>query len=474
MILAQRGTSHVKHNRYPHLVVDTDRSESLTSTTGAVLLRKTMQIAGLDTALTTALMPWTTSRTVHHPAKVLLDLATAVAVGGDCVSDLAIVRAQPALFGTVASDPTASRLINTLAEDSTAAVAAIRQARAHCRERVWARRRPLDGRPGSFDGGQVIIDLDATTVTAHSDKEHAEINYKRQYGHAPMCALLDHGQYGTGEPLICDLRRGGASPQGADLHITTLSAALDQLPAGERGQVLVRTDAAGCSKEFLGHITDAGLQYSIGYIVSDTIKTALAHLPEQAWQPAIDTHGEPRLDAHVAELTSTIPAPAHADAPSWPAGMRVIVRREYPHSGAQLRLTDIDGRRYTVFATNTRGTGWTLPTLELRHRQRARAEDRIRNLKDTGLANLPFQAFTKNQIWLEIVCLATELLVWTQTLCWDPHATIRRWEPKQLRLRILAVAGRIIHSGRRQLLRLPTNWPHLKAITTGWTALHTT
>ncbi|AFR47033.1 transposase, IS4 family protein [Gordonia sp. KTR9] len=384
----------MKHNRYPHLVVDTDRSESLTSTTGAVLLRKTMQIAGLDTALSAALMPWTTSRTVHHPAKVLLDLATAVAVGGDCVSDLAIVRAQPALFGTVASDPTASRLINTLAEDSTAAVAAIRQARAHCRERVWARRRPLEGRPGSFDGGQVIIDLDATTVTAHSDKEHAEINYKRQYGHAPMCALLDHGQYGTGEPLICDLRRGGASPQGADLHITTLSAALDQLPAGERGQVLVRTDAAGCSKEFLAHITDAGLQYSIGYIVSDTIKTALARLPEQAWQPAIDTHGEPRLDAHVAELTSTIPALANADAPSWPAGMRVIVRREYPHSGAQLRLTDIDGRRYTVFATNTRGTGWTLPTLELRHRQRARAEDRIRNLKDTGLANLPFQAFT--------------------------------------------------------------------------------
>ncbi|WP_279627982.1 IS1380 family transposase [Gordonia lacunae] len=463
----------MKHNRYPHLVVDTDRSESLTSSTGAVLLRETIQIAGLDTALTTALMPWTTTRTVHDPAKVLLDLATAVAVGGDCVSDLSIVRAQPALFGPVASDPTVSRLISTLADDSTAVVAAIRQARARCRDSVWTRRRPLQGQPGSFDGGQVIVDLDATTVTAHSDKEHAEINYKRHYGHAPMCALVDHGHYGTGEPLICDLRRGGASPQGADLHISTLTAALAQLPAGERDQVLVRTDAAGCSKEFLAHITEAGLQYSIGYIVSDTIKTALARLPEQAWQPAVDASGEPRLDAHVAELTTAIPALASTDAP-WPDGMRVIARREYPHSGAQLRLTDIEGRRYTVFATNTHGTGWTLPTLELRHRQRARAEDRIRNLKDTGLANLPFQAFAKNQIWLEIVCLATELLVWTQTLCWDPHAPIRRWEPKQLPLRILAVAGRIIRSGRRQLLRLPRNWPHLEAITTGWTALHTT
>ena len=463
----------MKHNRYPHLVVDTDRSESLTSSTGAVLLRETMHIAGLDTALTTALTPWTTPRNKHDPAKMLLDLATAVAVGGDCVSDLSIVRAQPALFGLVASDPTVSRLISTLADDSTAVVAAIRHARAHCRDNVWARRRPLEGTPGSFDGGQVIIDLDATTVTAHSAKEHAEINYKRHYGHAPMCALVDHGQYGTGEPLICDLRRGGASPQGADLHISTLTAALNQLPAGERDQVLVRTDAAGCSKQFLTHITDTGLQYSIGYIISDTIKTALARLPEQAWQPAVDANGQPRLDAHVAELTTAIPAVADSDAP-WPAGMRVIARREYPHSGAQLRLTDIEGRRYTVFATNTRGTGWTLPTLELRHRQRARAEDRIRNLKDTGLANLPFQAFAKNQIWLEIVCLATELLVWTQTLCWDTHAPIRRWEPKQLRLRILAVAGRIIRTGRRQLLRLPRNWPHLEAITTGWTALHTT
>ncbi len=229
----------------------------------------------------------------------------------------------------------------------------------------------------------------------------------------------------------------------------------------------MRTDAAGCSKKFLAHITDAGLQYSIGYIVSDTIKTALARLPEQAWQPAVDANGQPRLDAHVAELTTAIPALADSDAP-WPAGMRVIARREYPHSGAQLRLTDIEGRRYTVFATNTRGTGWTLPTLELRHRQRARAEDRIRNLKDTGLANLPFQAFAKNQIWLEIACLATELLVWTQTLCWDPHSPIRRWEPKQLRLRILAVAGRIIRTGRRHLLRLPRNWPHLESPRVCW------
>ncbi len=126
--------------------------------------------------------------------------------------------------------------------------------------------------------------------------------------------------------------------------------------------------------------------------------------------------------------------------------MRLIVRRERPHPGAQLRLTDSDGWRNTCFATNTRGPGWTLATLEIRHRQRARAEDRIRGLKDTGMRNLPFHGFAQNQIWLEIVSLAAELLAWTQTLFWDEHEPVRRWEPKRLRLRILAVAGQTTHT----------------------------
>ena len=154
--------------------------------------------------------------------------------------------------------------------------------------------------------------------------------------------------------------------------------------------------------------------------------------------------------------------------------MRVIARRERPHPGAQLRLTDHDGWRITCFATNTRGPGWTLADLEVRHRQRARAEDRIRALKDTGLRNLPFHGFAQNQIWLEIVALAADLLAWTQTLAFDQHQPARRWEPKRLRLRLLAVAGRIIRTGRRRRLRLPRDWPWNHLIDTGWTALHTT
>jgi hypothetical protein len=149
--------------------------------------------------------------------------------------------------------------------------------------------------------------------------------------------------------------------------------------------------------------------------------------------------------------------------------MRVIARRERPHPGAQLRLTDDDGWRITVFATNTRGG--RLAELELRHRQRARAEDRIRALKDTGLRNLPLHAFDKNIIWLELVQLAAELLTWTQTLAW-PTNPVRRWEPKRLRLRILHVAGRLTRSGRKHRLRLPRGWPWNDLLITGHAELH--
>jgi hypothetical protein len=112
-------------------------------------------------------------------------------------------------------------------------------------------------------------------------------------------------------------------------------------------------------------------------------------------------------------------------ATAWPTGMRVIVRKERPHPGAQLRFTDIDGHRFTAFATDARRG--QLADLELRHRRRARCEDRIRGAKDTGLRNLPLKGFAQNQVWCEIVALACELLAWTQLLTLTGKA--RRWHP---------------------------------------------
>jgi hypothetical protein len=450
----------------------------LISSSGALLLRESIRVAGLDRGLSVAMGRWRPPRAQHDPGKVLLDLATAVALGGDCLADIAAVRAQPAIFGSVASDPTVSRLFAALATDVEDAVAAIRQARADARAAVWAQRRPLGGTPGKRSGGQVTVDIDATLVTAHSDKEGAEPTFKRGYGFHPMCTFVDHGEHGTGESLAIDLRPGKASAWDSADHITTLDAGLAQLPEDERAQVLVRADSGACSKAFLHHVTNLGLEYSVGFSAREGVQAAIEAIPEQAWRAAVDGDGEPRDGAQVAELTAWMPtptkptrSPARFGPQEWPTGMRVLARRERPHPGAQLRLTDHNGWRITCFATNTNGPGWTLAALEVRHRQRARCEDRIRALKDTGLRNLPFHGYAQNQIWVEVVALAADLLSWMQTLAFEEHQPARRWEPKRLRFRILAVAGRIVRSGRRRRLRLPRDWPWNQLIDTGWTTL---
>jgi hypothetical protein len=461
----------VKRSWFPGVVVDGVR-ESLVSSSGGLLLTRVARVSGLERGLSEALAPWRGERAVHDPGKVLFDVATAVALGGDCLSDLAVVRAQPDLFGQVASDPTVSRLIATLAADVDAATAAIRTARAKAREQVWARHRPVAGGVG----GQVIVDLDAMLVGAHSDKEGAAPTFKRGYGFHPMFAFVDHDEAGTGETLVGLLRTGSASSFTAADHISVLDAALAQLPATERGQVLVRADTGGASKALLGHITELGLEYSIGFPATTPVIAAVQAIPQRAWRAAADGDGNPREGAQVAELTGWMPATARTGGTDdWPPGMRIIARRERPHPGAQLRLTDQHGWRITCFATNTaKGSGWRLADLETRHRLRARAEDRIRGLRDTGMRNLPLYGFGQNQIWLEIVALATDLLVWMQTLAFDHHEPARRWEPKRLRLRVLAVAGRIICSSRRRRLRLPRDWPYNHLINTACAALHPT
>ena len=418
------------------------------------MLLQTAAVSGLAAGLSGGLASWRTARSVHDPGKTVLDLAVTIALGGDCLADVAVLRAQPELFGAVASDPTISRLIEGLGDDSATVITAIRAARAGARAKVWAHHRPIP----STD--QVVVDLDATLVGSHSEKEGATANFKRGFGFHPMLAFVDHGAGGTGEPLVGMLRPGRANANDAADQIAVLDAALAQLPKQTRSRVLVRGDTGSGVQPFLWHVTNLGLQYSVGVYARQPVLDALAALPQQAWRKALDVDGNPRDGAQVAELTRWLPATFVG----WPPGMRVIARRERPHPGAQLRITDQEGWRITVFATNTRGG--RLADLEVRHRLRARAEDRIRGLKDTGLTNLPLQAFAKNQIWLELAQLAAELLTWTPLLAW-PDQPARTWEPKRLRLRLLAVAGRLITTGRRRILRLSQRWPWTDLITSG-------
>jgi hypothetical protein len=309
-------------------------------------------------------------------------------------------------------------------------------------------------------GAPVVIDLDATLVESHSEKQGASPNFKRGFGFHPMLAFVDHGAGGTGEPLVAMLRPGKATANDAADQIAVLDAALAQLPADLRSEVLVRGDTGSGVHGFVWHVHNLGLAYSVGIYARQPVLDALAVLPKQAWRAALDADGHPREGAQVAELTRWLPASFSG----WPPGMRIIARRERPHPGAQLRITDHQGWRITMFATNTRGG--RLAELELRHRLRARAEDRIRGLKDTGMANLPLQAFAKNQLWLELVQLAAELLTWTQLLAFHDQPA-RTWEPKRLRLRVLTVAGRMITTGRRRILRLSKRWPWADLITGG-------
>jgi hypothetical protein len=428
--------------------------ESLISSAGASMLLSTARLSGLVTALSQGLSPWRSARSVHDPGVTVLNLAVAIALGGDCLADIAVVRAQPELFGLVASDPTVSRLIEVLAEHPEEAIAAIRAARAAARAKVWTHRSPF------ANDEQVIVDLDATLIGSHSEKEHATPNFKRGFGFHPMLAFLDHGTRGTGEPLAGLLRPGKAAANDASDQIAVLDAALAQLPEQVRSRVLVRGDTGSGVHAFVWHIHQLGLEYSVGVYGRQPVLDALEVLPKQAWKKALDADGRPREGAQVAELTRWLPATFVG----WPPGMRVIARRERPHPGAQLRITDHEGWRITVFATNTKGG--RLADLEVTHRLRARAEDRIRNLKDTGATNLPLQAFDKNQIWLELAQLAAELLTWTQLLAWGDQPA-RLWEPKRIRLRLLAVAGRVITTSRRRILRLSQRWPWADLVITG-------
>jgi Transposase DDE domain group 1 len=446
-------------SRRPKIMV-TGGGSGIVSQAGAVLLTRALRVTGLDQGLSAGLARWRAPRAVYDPGKIIADLAVTLALGGDCLADIAVLRAEPALFGPVASDPVVSRLITRLASDAPRALESIRAARAAARERAWA----LAGEsaPGA-GGGLITVDIDATIVTASSEKEQAAPTWKKTYGFHPLTVFADHGPDGGGEPLAIVLRAGNAGSNTAADHIEATRLALAQLPKDTRRRVLIRADSGGGTHDFLTWLTRPArrLQYSVGMTITADIHDAILKLPARAWTPAYDSDRQVRPGAWVAELTGMLNLGA------WPKGIRVIVRKERPHPGAQLRLTDIDGHRLTCFATSTRGG--QLADLELRHRRRARCEDRIRCAKDTGLRNLPLHGYAQNQIWTEIVALACELTAWTTMLALN--GTARRWEPRRLRLRLYSAAGRIARGGRRVRLKISSRWPWATQITAAITRL---
>ena len=403
---------------------------------GSALIAQVADKLGLTRALSLRLASLKQRRRGHDPGRVIRDLAVMLADGGECVSDLAAVRDQEALFGPVASDSTAFRVVDRVASEQL--LGELRAAHARARERFWK----IHGTPE-----RLTIDIDATLITAHSDKERAAGNYKGGYGFHPLQAYGDE----TREALGGLLRPGNAGANTAADHVTVLDRALAQIPAEhvEQIEILVRADRAGATHELADYCREGSMHFSLGYDLTETVRAAILEIPPDAWMAALEQDGSERANGEVCELTDRV------DLSSWPGGSRLIVRRERPHPGAQLSFTDHDGYRFQAILTDQPDEDVAI--LERRHRQRARVEDRIRDDKDTGLARLPFKQFALNEVWLEIVMLAHDLIVWTQALLLNGE--LADAEPKRLRYRLLHVAGRLAFHSRRARLHLQRTWP---------------
>ena len=262
---------------YPRVHADTNGT-GVVSQAGGVTLVETIRATGLDRALSMALSRWRKPMAIHDPGKVITDFALTLALGGDCLADVALLRAEPGVFGRVASDPTVSRTIDALASDAERALAAIDTARAAARAAVWRLVGEHAPDHGIHTDRPLVIDIDATLITAHSDKELAAPTFKRGFGFHPLWAFVDHGPDGTGEPLSCLLRKGNAGSNTAADHIAVVKAALAQLPGHRAGsrpgrKVLIRADGAGCTHEFLDWLVGQRLSYSVGFSLPDTFPT---------------------------------------------------------------------------------------------------------------------------------------------------------------------------------------------------------
>jgi hypothetical protein len=425
--------------------------EGLVPLAGAVAVRLLADRVGLTAGLSAALARRGFAPG-HVRGQVWVDVAMMLTAGGEAIADIDTLRHQGDLLGPVASAPTVWR---TLDEATPAMLKRVEKARARTRQHVWGLLPQLPGSKvaGTDLGDVVVLDVDATLVTAHSEKELAKATFKGGFGFHPIGVWCDN----TTELLAATLRPGNAGSNHAGDHIDVIGRAITQIPPACRGRLLVRADGAGATHELLDWLTAQGqvrgrrLEYSVGFPTKNVALTsAITTVPEWAWTPALDAGGEIRDGADVVEVTGLL------DLRRWPEGMRVILRRERPHPGAQLSLLEeADGWRYQAFATNT--IAGQLGFLEARHRAHARVEDRIRAAKDSGLNRLPSREFKINQAWLQLVAVAADLTAWLRLLALTGDLAVV--EPKLLRFRMLHVPARLSRGSRRRRLRLPRHWP---------------
>jgi hypothetical protein len=420
---------------------------------------------GVGDALSARIPPVGERLPVHDRGKVLTQAMLMLAGGGEACADIEALRAQERLFGSVPSDSTLYRAFRQV---TSATLAGLWDAIAGARGRVWARSSVTN------TSGPVVLDIDATLVEVHSEnKAGTAATYKGGFGFHPMFCFAD----ATGEALAARLRPGNATANNAADHLGVLDDAVAQLPAGVAAghrpgepaegvnrPLVVRADSAGATAGFVGGCRDRNIGFAVVARSTSTITAAISRTytePDSRWAPARRPDGTPRDGAEVAELTDLIDPPA-----GWPDGVRLIMRREPLHPGAQQTLFTSTNFRYWGHWTDQDGDPVDLDTSMRAH---AHVEDHIRRLKASGLCRFPFRDHDANQAWLAVVCFAADLVRWFQLLC--VTGQLARAEPKALRWRLWHAPARIVRHARRDIVRILDGWPDAHAILTAHTRI---
>ncbi|UTT40873.1 IS1380 family transposase [Glutamicibacter mishrai] len=405
--------------------------------------------------------PVRTIHATHRPGKILGALALSLAAGGEQAADIDQLRAAPELFGLVASDATVSRFMGRIKDQPDAFAYGFATMTRSLRTKVWAAAGVRNPAQLATPADPLLIDIDASLVHVHSEKEGSAGTYKGGYGFSSMIAMADYGKgSGTGEVLAVHLRPGNRGANSANSHIEVLNQALAQLPDDfydEHGnlmgeKILVRTVSAGSSREFLHHLDSLGIQFSTSYSLPVIKERFIRWIDEKKyWEPALSADGDLRDDAWVIDASKVL------ELKDYPSGTRIYLRAEPLHPGAKATLFDTDGNRVTAFLTNS--PRFNVAFLDARHRARGRCENRITTLKNTGLGKLPYWSFAANQAWADLAMFAVNLVSLLQLAVLPGGHEAGCWDLKRWRYRLFSMAGKIVSGGRRRRLLIPVRAP---------------
>jgi hypothetical protein len=471
----------MQHMPWDHALTVTDGGSGLVGHAGAILLRKAADQAGLTGWLSAALQKPGKSP-VFGRGGVLVSMAAAIALGAASMSDIAVLAQLSPVLGAAPSGPTVRRALDLAG--MAASLERIAGARAKARAHVWEL---IEGTAAGFPWlviagktltGWLVIDLDATLVTAHSDKEGAAPTWKKGYGFHPLGAWLAN----TRECLAMLLRPGNAGSNTFADHKQVLAAAIRQVPARFRRKILVRVDGAGASHELIRYLLGMSsprrtVLFTCGWMITAADEDAIRQVPAGAWEPGIGQDGTIEQDKDVAEITGLM-----SRAGNWPDGLRWIARRVKPSRRHLKNLTDYEkktGWKYSITCTNIPGTGiGGVPGshhpqhIDVVHREHAVVETGgVRTAKAMGLRNLPSKSWQVNKGWVIAANIAADLTAWTRLLglCDDPG--LRQADPDTLRYRIWHIPARLVHHARQRVLKISPDWPWKEAFLTCWQRL---